>query len=171
MRRGPRGFFTVNLARRKNNRLLVERFDVLREAFNAVRARHPYRTDALVVMPDHLHCLWTLPPGGTDFLMRWGLIKAQFSRAIGKGERRSPSRIERGERGLWQRRFWEHLILDQEDFNRHADYIHWNPVKHGWVKRVADWPHSTFHDYVTRGIYPMDWGGGGVDSVEMEAGE
>jgi putative transposase len=162
MRRGPRGFFAVNLARRKNNRLLVERFDVLREAFNTVRVRHPYRMDALVVMPDHLHCLWTLPPGDTDFSTRWGLIKTHFSRAIGNGERRSPSRIARGERGLWQRRFWEHLT---------RDYIHWNPVKHGWVRRVADWPHSTFHDHVTRGIYPADWGGPGVVDLQMEAGE
>jgi putative transposase len=164
---GATWFFTVNLAQRKNNRLLVDRFDVLREAFTYVRTRHPYRTDALVVLPDHLHCLWTLPPGDSEFSTRWSLVKAYFSRAISKGEQRSQSRVARGERGLWQRRFWEHLIRDQDDFNRHADYIHWNPVKHGWVRRVSDWPHSTFHDYVKRGIYPVDWGGSDVGDGVM----
>ena len=168
---GATWFFTVNLAQRKNNRLLMERFDVLRDAFTHVRARYPYRTDALVVLPDHLHCLWTLPPGDTDFSTRWGLIKARFSRGIEKGERRSQSRLARGERGLWQRRFWEHVIRDQEDFNRHADYIHWNPVKHGWVRCVSAWPNSTFHDYVKRGVYPANWGGDGTAGVEMDAGE
>ena len=149
--------------------MLEDRFDDLRAAFATVRARHPYCTDALVVLPDHLHCLWTLPPGDSDFSMRWGLIKANFSRAIGKGERRSQSRLARGERGIWQRRFWEHLIRDQDDFNRHVDYIHWNPVKHGWVRRVADWPHSTFHNYLKRGVYRADWGGGTGEG--LEAGE
>jgi putative transposase len=168
---GATWFFTVNLAQRRNNRLLVERFDDLREAFNYVRGRHPYRTDALVVLPDHLHCIWTLPPGDTNFSTRWGLIKARFSRAIDKGERRSASRLARAERGLWQRRFWEHLIRDQDDFNRHVDYIHWNPVKHGWVQRVRDWRNSTFHEYVKRGVYTVDWGGDEVADLKMDAGE
>ena len=172
MRASSRSSWAVsNIGAKYLNRLLTDRFDVLRDAFNAVRARYPYRTDALVVLPDHLHCLWTLPPGYTDFSTRWALIKAQFSRAVEKGERRSSSRIARGERGVWQRRFWEHLIRDQDDFNRHADYIHWNPVKHGWAQRVADWPLSTFHDYVKRGAYPADWGGAGVGDEGMVAGE
>ncbi len=166
---GATWFFTVNLTQRKHNRLLVDRFDLLREAFQTVRARHAFRTDALVVLPDHLHCLWTLPPGDTEYSMRWGLIKANFSRALDKGEKRSTSRVARGERGVWQRRFWEHMIRDQDDFNRHADYIHWNPVKHGWVQAARDWPHSTFHDYVKCGVYPVDWGG--VGDVGLEAAE
>jgi len=166
---GSSWFFTVNLAQRKGNRLLVERIDVLREAFETVLARHPFHMDAVVVLPDHLHCILTLPPGDADFSTRWNLIKGGFSRALEKGERISSSREKRGERGIWQRRFWEHLIRDQEDFNRHADYIHWNPVKHGWVRRVADWPHSSFHGYVRRGVYPVDWGGNGL--AELLTGE
>ncbi len=165
---GASWFFTVNLAQRKGNRLLVERIDLLRAAVATVRARHPFRMDAVVILPDHLHCILTLPPGDADFSTRWNLIKGGFSRAVEKGERISSSRAKRGERGIWQRRFWEHLIHDQEDFNRHADYIHWNPVKHGWALRVADWPHSSFHEYVRRGIYPVDWGG---DMADLVVGE
>jgi Transposase and inactivated derivatives len=166
---GATWFFTVNLAERRGNRLLVERIDLLRAAFRIVQTRHPFRLEAVVILPEHLHCVWTLPPEDTDFSSRWNLIKGHFSRAIEKGERISPSRTKRGERGIWQRRFWEHLIRDEEDFNRHVDYVHWNPVKHGWVRRVADWPHSSFHDYSRRGVYPEDWGGENVASIE--AGE
>jgi putative transposase len=88
------------------------------------------------------------------------LIKAHFSRSVERGERRSASRIKRGERGIWQRRFWEHCLRDDADYARHVDYVHWNPVKHGYVQRVADWPHSSFHRHVALGVYPMDWGGG-----------
>ena len=108
------------------------------------------------------------PEGDADFATRWNLIKGNFSRTVAEGELISQSRAKRGERGIWQRRFWEHLILDQEDFNRHADYIHWNPVKHGWVRRVADWPHSSFHEFVRRGVYTEDWCGG---MGEIESGE
>ena len=165
---GASWFFTVNLAQRKENHLLVERIDVLRAAFKSVRGRYPFRLDAVVILPEHLHCIMSLPDGDEDFSIRWNLIKGSFSRAIETGERISASRAKRGERGIWQRRFWEHLIRDQADFNRHADYIHWNPVKHGWVRCVADWPHSSFHEYVRRGIYPVDWCGV-VD--EIVAGE
>ncbi|MDD5181454.1 MAG: transposase [Gallionellaceae bacterium] len=157
---GASWFFTVNLAQRKGNSLLVDHIDSLRTAFATVRIRHPFRMDAVVILPEHLHCIMTLPQGDADFSTRWNLIKGNFSRTLGKGERISASRTKRGERGIWQRRFWEHLLRDQEDFNHHADYIHWNPVKHGWVRRVADWPHSSFHEYVRRGIYTENWGGG-----------
>jgi len=130
----------------------VENIDCLCNAFETVKTRHPFRIDTVVILPDHLHCIWTLPPNDTDFSARWGLIKATFSRTIEKGERISQSRQKRGERGLWQRRFWEHQIRDEADFHRHIDYIHWNPVKHGWVRQVADWPHSSFHVYLERGI-------------------
>lgn len=111
----------------------------------------------MVVLPEHLHCIWTLPDGDGDYKTRWALIKARFSRGIVVGEQRSASRIKRGERGIWQRRFWEHLIRDELDYAGHVDYIHRNPVKHGWAKRVGDWPNSTFHAYVRRGLYPTDW--------------
>ena len=163
---GATWFFTVNLAERKGNRLLVEEIDALRSAFRSVQAAHTYRIDAVVILPDHLHCIWTLPPGDSDFSTRWNLIKGTFSRSVEKGERVSLSRSIRGERGLWQRRFWEHLIRDEEDLAHHVEYIHWNPVKHGWVRRVTDWPHSSFHTFVRRGLYTADWGGNVVPDLE-----
>jgi len=150
-------FFTVNLAERFGNRLLVEKIDVLREAFRVTQRNHPFRIEAAVVLPEHLHVLWTLPEGDVDFPMRWSLIKARFSRAVETGEHRSNSRLRRRERGIWQRRYYEHAIRDADDLARHVDYIHWNPVKHGWVERVADWPYSSFHGFVKRGRLPVDW--------------
>jgi len=129
---GATWFFTVNIAKRRNNRLLVESIDVLRTAFYDVKKKHPFRIEAAVIMPDPLHCLWTLPPGDANYSMRWGQIKGRFSSRIDTGESISKSRKKRRERGLWQRRFWTHLITDQDDFNRHVEYIHWSPVKHGW---------------------------------------
>ena len=133
---GGSWFFTVNLAERKTNRLLVEQIDLLRSAFEYAKQRHPFRMNGVVILPDHLHCIWTLPQADADFSTRWNLLKGYFSRHIAKGKRISTSRKSRQEIGIWQRRFWEHLLRDQNDFNRHVDYIHWNPVKHGWTKRV-----------------------------------
>ena len=113
----------------------------------------------LLFLPEHLHCIWTLPPDEADYSLRWGLIKSGFSRLVAGNEIRSESRIKRGERGIWQRRFWEHMIRDEKDFERHVNYIHYNPVKHGWVKRVSDWPYSSFHAHARKGIYPLDWTG------------
>ena len=158
---GATWFFTVNLAERRNNHLLVEKIDSLRASFRYVNKRRPFHVNAIVIMPDHLHCIWTLPSGDADFLTRWNLLKGHFSRAMDKSERVSESRSKRRERGLWQRRFWAHLISDQNDFNNHVDYIHWNPVKHGWVQRVVDWPHSSFHRYLELGVYPVNWGHSG----------
>jgi putative transposase len=163
---GATWFFTVNLAERHGNRLLVERIDLLRQVFREVKAHHPFAIDAVVVLPEHLHCLWTLPVDDADFATRWALIKAGFSRQIPAGEGRSPSRVVRGERGIWQRRYWEHRIRDERDFERHVDYIHWNPVKHGWVKRVVDWPHSSFHRFVRQGLYPAEWAGDPDNTVD-----
>jgi putative transposase len=166
---GATWFFTVNLAQRRDNHLLVEKVDLLREAFRYVNARRPFDINAIVVMPDHLHCIWTLPPGDSDFSTRWNLLKGRFSRAIDKSESISESRATRRERGLWQRRFWAHLLCGQEDFNNHVDYIHWNPVKHGYVPRVVDWPHSSFHKFVELGVYPVTWGHGG--EFDINGGE
>lgn len=146
-------FFTVALLERRR-RLLTEHIDTLREVMRDVQSRRPYRIDAIVVLPDHLHCLWTLPPDDADFSSRWWAIKSGFSRRMEKNERLSETRRHKGERGIWQRRFWEHLVRDERDFERHADYIHYNPVKHGHVHRVTDWLHSSFHRYVERGVYP-----------------
>ena len=149
--------FTVNLADRRS-RLLVERIDTLREAIRHVQNRHPFHIEAMVVMPDHLHAVWTLPTGDSDYPTRWRLLKTWFSSHIPAGERRCNSRMAKGERGIWQRRYWEHLVRDEADLSRCVDYVHFNPVKHGHVARVVDWPYSTFHRHVARGWLPADWG-------------
>jgi len=161
--------FTVNLAERNNKTFLVDNIDQLRQAFRYVKKRRPFDINAAVVLPEHLHTLWTLPPDDSDYSTRWSLLKAHFSRSLDKDERISASRVSKRERGIWQRRFWAHLITDENDYNQHVDYIHWNPVKHGWAKQVQDWPHSSFHKYVERGVYPLDWGG--VVESNFEAGE
>lgn len=150
-------FFTVTLAER-HRRLLVDHIDLLRSAFRHVQTRHPFRVDAAVVLPDHLHMIWTLPEGDGDFATRWMLIKMGFSRGLAPCERRSPSRASKGERGIWQRRYWEHQIRDEQDYIRHVQYIHYNPVKHGHASRARDWPYSSIHQYVAAGMVPCDWG-------------
>jgi REP-associated tyrosine transposase len=151
-------FFTVNLAER-HLRLLTEHIDELRSAFRETRQRHPFTTDAIVVLPDHLHAVWAMPEGDRDFATRWRLIKSTFSRNFAAGEPVSASRAAKRERGIWQRRYWEHTIRDENDFGRHIDYVHINPLKHGLVERVRGWPYSSFHRMVQLGIYPEDWGG------------
>ena len=151
-------FFTVNLAERRQ-RLLTEHIDALRIAFRETRRHHPFTIEAMVVLPDHLHTVWTLPAGDASFAKRWRLIKSAFSRNIPTGERISDSRAAKGERGIWQRRYWEHTIRDANDFTRHIDYIHINPVKHRLVPRIRDWPYSSFHRMLKLGVYPEDWAG------------
>ncbi len=150
-------FFTVNLLERYPNDLLVRYIENLRLAVRSIREKWTFHIDAWVVLPDHMHCIWTLPPGDDDFTNRWRLIKQGFSKTLPKMERRSEVRLARGERGIWQRRFWEHAIRDDKDFAAHVDYCHLNPVKHGYVKRPVEWPYSTFHKYVERGIYTPEW--------------
>jgi putative transposase len=166
---GATYFFTVNCAHRQDNKILVEPIELLRNIIRNVMQMHPFKINAMVVLPDHLHWFSTLPPEDADYKTRWSLIKAGFSRGIPITERRSKSRISRGERGLWQRRYWEHMIRDDKDYERHVDYIHWNPVKHGWAKRVKDWPYSSFHKHVRLGIYPLNWGL--EPEMIMDAGE
>ena len=156
---GGSWFFTVTLLDRRSQ-LLTDRIDVLRDAISATRERYPFAIDAIVVLPDHIHAIWTLPDGQTDFSLRWRLIKSRFAKALPNVEHRSSVRKTRGERGIWQRRFWEHLIRSEADYARHVDYCYYNPVKHGYVARVCDWPHSSFHRDVEKGIFPLDWGGG-----------
>jgi putative transposase len=152
-------FFTVNLSRRDGNDLLVRQIEVLRNVIREVRDSHRFDIHAWAVLPDHMHCLISLPEHDVDFAVRWRLIKSGFSKAIPNQEWRSESRLRRGERGIWQRRYWEHLIRDEDDYSAHMDYVHINPVKHGLVDRVADWPYSTFHRLVQEGVYPTDWAG------------
>ncbi|MCU7837271.1 MAG: transposase [gamma proteobacterium symbiont of Taylorina sp.] len=149
-------FFTVNLLERKKS-LLIDHIDLLREAVRLCKHKRPFYIDAWVVLPEHMHCIWTLPEGDDDFSNRWKMIKTHFSKGLPKTERLSKTRQKKGERGIWQRRFWEHVIRDEWDYEKHMDYIHYNPVKHGWVDKVQDWQYSSFHRCVKQDIYPIDW--------------
>ncbi len=146
-----RPFLTDEVARRS-----------LRDAFRIIRLRRPFRVDAIVLLPDHLHAIWTLPPGDHNYATRWQLIKRRFTKTYlalgGKEGSRSASRISKGERSLWQRRYFEHTCRDDADMRRCADYLHVNPLKHGLVSRVIDWPWSSFHRYVRLGEYDPNWG-------------
>lgn len=131
--------------------------------------RWPFELNALVLLDDHLHAIWTLPQGDTRYSARWGFIKKEFTKmwlaAAGCEQERSISRIKQRRHGVWQRRFWEHSLRDEHDYARHFDYVHYNPVKHGYVERVKDWPYSTFHRWVKQGVYPVDWGCGNFDTA------
>jgi putative transposase len=162
---GGTWFFTVNLLQRRGNDLLVSEIDLLRQVVQGVRRRYPFHIDAWVVLPEHMHCVFSLPEGDSDFSLRWRLIKSGFSRALPKTESLSTVRQASGERGIWQRHYWEHLIRDELDFQRRIDYVYVNPLKHGLVKRVGDWPYSTFHRYVDAGIYVEDWCGDAAAEV------
>ena len=159
--RGGTYFFTVNTLYRMPILTEAPVRAALRDAIAQTRLSHPFTIGAWVLMPDHLHCIWTLPPGDADFSVRWSMIKRLVSQRCeaeyGVADL-SPSRTKRKETGIWQRRFWEHQIRDDDDFARHVDYIHWNPVKHGRVAQAIDWPYSTFHRYVSGGVYLADWG-------------
>lgn len=156
-------FFTVNTYQRRTILTESKVRKALRHAIKQARITFPFKVEAWVLLPDHLHCIWTLPDGDANFSARWGMIKRHVSKyGSGHLEREEPtseSRRKRKESALWQRRFWEHQIRDEVDFQRHVDYIHWNPVKHGYVEKVIDWPYSTFHRYVAKGVYPDNWGG------------
>ncbi len=151
-------FFTVALADRSSD-LLVRQVDRLRRFYRLTQERFPFETIAICILPDHLHAVWALPLGDCDYPLRWSVFKASFSRGLAEVTPRSASKIAKRERGLWQRRYWEHAIRDDADLERHVDYVHFNPVKHGYVSQVRDWPFSSFHRYVERGILPADWGG------------
>src|SRR4030065_305645 len=150
-------FFTVNLAERRSD-LLVRHIEDLRTVIQRVKEAHPFVTLAMVVLPEHLHALWRLPPGDADYPLRWSQIKAGFSRHLPKYERIRASRQTKRERGIWQRHYWEHQIRDEADLARHVDYIHYNPVKHGLVSRPVGWSHSTLHSYIKWGMVTPGWG-------------
>jgi putative transposase len=155
---GATYFFTLNL-RDRGSDLLVREIALLRDCVRATKSRYPFHIDAWVVLPEHMHCLWTLPEADADFALRWQVIKFAFARRLPRGEPLTASQARRGERGIWQRRYWEHLIRDEQDYQRHFDYIHVNPVKHRHVARVQDWPYSSFHRAVAMDVYPRDWCG------------
>ena len=159
--------FTVNLLDRRSK--LLECIDALRHAAAKTRSRYPFSIDAFAILPDHIHAVWTLPAHDADFSTRWRLIKTHFSRSLPRGEQIDKVRESGRERGIWQRRFWEHLIRDEADYARHVEYCFINPVKHGLVLRVQDWPYSSFHRDVRAGIFPIDWAG--EVNIDGEFGE
>lgn len=200
---GATYFFTVVSHRRRPILCDESVRHALRQAINIVKTKHSFDIDAWVLLPDHLHCIWTLPENDHAYSVRWSMIKRLVTQAIGMHYKNdtdhgahgatyeavqpggrvrrahhmysnsehsyhsnkplmSASRLRRCEGDIWQRRFWEHRVRDQADLNRCLDYLHWNPVKHGYVNRVAEWQFSTFHRYVREGAYPEDWGGKGV---------
>ena len=158
---GATFFFTLTLHDR-SARYLVDRVSDLRTCMAEVRGIRPFNIDAIVVLPEHMHAIWTLPEGDKDYATRWMLLKQSFTRRLQCNgvldASASGAHRRKGERSLWQHRFWEHQIRDPEDLSRHIDYIHFNPVKHGWVLRARDWPYSSLHRYTREGKVPLDWG-------------
>jgi putative transposase len=149
-----RYFFTVVTQGRQP--LLVEQIGRLRQAFRHVMERYPFDIEAIVILPDHLHTIWRLPPDDVDYSHRWMLIKRSFSSGLPAAGVSTSMQAKR-EKGIWQRRFWEHGIRHEEDWRRHMDYIHFNPAKHGYVARPDDWPHSSFRKLVARSLYDPGW--------------
>jgi putative transposase len=178
-------FFTVVTADRRPAFAEQKNVTTLREAFRTIRLQRPFTLNAAVVLPDHLHCIWTLPPGDADFSTRWRLIKTWFTKHCGLDtssgyatltrptalrSKVDGARTSKREQAIWQQRYWEHMLRDDTDYRRHVEYIHFNPVKHGYVKSPMDWPYSSFPLYVKAGIYPADWGGNvpDLDGVGQE---
>ncbi len=135
----------------------------MREALAKVRLRYSFEMVAIVLLPEHLHCVWTLPPSDAHYPLRWMRIKEEFTErwlAAGGDElQQSASRVKHRQRGIWQKRYWEHTVRDEDDLKRCVDYTHWNPRKHQLVQRVRDWPWSSFHRMVQQGEYDIEWGG------------
>ena len=172
VREGETFFFTVVTYNRQPILCLEESRAALKGIIFETRTKMPFEIDAWVLMPDHLHCIWTLPEGDSDYSKRWGLIKAAYTKRTGKdlaGNRvEIASRIKHREQVVWQRRFWEHRIRDEKDYEMHCDYIHYNPVKHGLVNAPKDWAFSTFKRYVGQGVYSEDWGSS--ETIEFQEG-
>ena len=161
-------FFTVVTENRQS--LLVEHIERLRAAFRHGMKRYPFIIEGIVVLPDHLHTLWRLPDKDHNFSIRWMVIKRKFSAGF-KTDIANLSKQSKREKGIWQRRFWEHCIRDREDWRRHLDYIHYNPVKHGYCLTPAEWLYSSFHRSVKQGLYSADWGNNsppGADNIDLE---
>ncbi len=159
--RGASYFFTVGLYDRRSN-LLVDEIDALRAAYVSVQQHRPFICDAFVVLPDHLHAVWTLPPDDLDFSTRWAQFKGMFTKRIRQRGAVTHSKSRKREAGIWQRRFWEHCIRDEADFAAHVEYCWTNPVKHGHAAHPLAWPHSSIHRDVRRGVVPADWSGGPI---------
>jgi putative transposase len=163
-------FFTIVTYQRR--KIFTEECVValLRQALRAVQVRNPFQVEAAVILPDHFHMIWRLPENDSDFptrpvrlrsgMFQWRLIKSHFTHhwEVATDIPASSSRRIKGERAVWQRRYWEHLIRDEDDMRRHVEYIHYNPVKHRLVQAPVEWKYSSFHTYVKEGLYTVDWG-------------
>jgi putative transposase len=160
--KGGTYFFTVVTFKREKILIEPANVKILREAFRYVMDRHTFTIDAFVLLPDHLHCIWTLPRNDRDFSKRWRLLKSYFTRECDQKYKQKPwaSRKHKKEQAVWQRRFWEHLISDEDDMVKHVEYIHYNPVKHGMANAPKDWEYSSFHRFVREGAYHYKWGSG-----------
>jgi putative transposase len=169
---GSTYFFTVVTFKRMDIFADEQAVGLLRQAFRVVRRRHLFKIEAAVVLPDHLHMLWHLSEGDSAYPTRWRLIKSHFTRHW-KAARELPptaSRQSKGERAVWQRRYWKHLIRDERDWRQHVEYIHYNPVKHGLVRAPFEWKYSSFHSFVRQGFYAADWGAGEEIKIDMVKG-
>jgi putative transposase len=168
-------FFTVVTYRRLPFLITEEARNILHCALVDVNHRFPFKTDAICLLPDHLHCIWTLPDDDANYSVRWKEIKRLFSKEyinmVGVAEPGNVSREKRGETTFWQRRFWEHVIRDEKDLHQHLDYIHYNPVKHGLAQQVKEWQWSSFKRYVEMGYYDVEWGGGAEKGIPLSCGE
>ena len=173
--RGGTYFFTVVTYQRQLFLCDKRVRTALREGIKIARSKHPFTIDAWVLLPDHLHCIWTLPLDDADFGIRWAIIKRfvtqQYNPKFKRDDCMKPLKLKRKESTLWQRRFWEHQIRDEKDYEKHMHYIHYNPVKHGLAKEVSNWPYSTFHRYIKKGIYGVDWAGISSDEEMGDFGE
>lgn len=157
-------FFTIVTYQRMKILSLPNSVSRLQSAFDKVMKKHPFTMEAIVILPDHVHCIWRMPPWDSNYSVRWRLIKSHFSGGL------NHSVNKRGEKEIWQRRFWEHLLRDDEDWRKHMEYIHYNPVKHGYVEHPGDWPYSSFRQAMTDGLYASDWGTvapGGISGMEV----
>ena len=165
-------FFTVVTERRTGILANDSARDCLRNAIRNCQQSLPFRVDALVMLPDHIHTIWTLPTDDCDYSKRWGIIKKHFTQSwltLGGAEQPvTASRLRYRRRGVWQRRFWEHALRDERDYQNHLDYLHFNPVKHGLVKNVLDWPYSSFHRWVEQGVYSDRWGSKIEDCANLD---
>ncbi len=171
---GDTYFFTVVTYKRQLIFNIDGSVDIFNKVIKEVQLRYPFEIKAMVIMPDHIHAIWELPVGDSKYSMRWGLIKKEFTKKITSFVSPSPisrSRSDRREGNIWQRRFWEHMIRDDKDFEAHLDYIHYNPVKHGLVNNPKDWPHSTFKEYLDEGIYSVGWGRCDLEFADGVGGE
>ncbi len=172
-RKGTTYFFTLVTYHRQRILCLERSRKILRQTIYKVKKSYPFAIEAMVLLPDHLHCIWRLPEGDHDYSTRWGMIKSEFTKNTKSWlavPQPSDSRLKKREGSIWQRRFWEHMIRDDRDFMYHCNYIHYNPVKHGLAAAPKDWPHSTFRWFVKNQIYPLDWGSGTTVTIASDIG-